>query len=792
VTMDKFSCTALELDKIVYFLGQCAQTDLGKELARNLIPSESLEEISQLLLETEEAKQYTYRYTKPRLLDIRSMVQFIEKAMMQSVLGADQLFVIGNHLQNLRKFKESLRDQQEAFPILCRYANQIHTSKEIESAIFSKIDANGEIRDDATPELKSIRHHILDTRNRIYDKLNELLNSSSYSKMFQDQVITIRSDRFVVPLKSEHKTHFPSIVHDQSVSGETVFVEPIAVTSLNNDYRILLLKQKREFEKILSELTLLVQNESKDIQIALDTEKQLDVLFAKAELAIRWKAVSPKLVQEPIVKIENGRHPLIPEDKVVPITVDMTEAYRTLIITGPNTGGKTVTLKTVGLFVLMTYCGLHIPAGENSVIGHFSSILADIGEEQSIEQNLSSFSSHLSTIVLIIESADSSSLILLDELGAGTDPDEGAALGMAILSYFHKLKALQIISTHLSLIKSFAYNFPNAENACVGFDVESLKPTYHLLMGVPGQSHAFHIASRLGMNDELINTAERYVTRTEQDQKKLIEGLEKKSEEMELNRQETEAVRKRIEEMEATHKAELEAILEKNKKIKDDLVQKYAADLNKLSGDMKRILREISRSDISSSEKSSAIQEFEQHKEALDEKLENLASLFPEEEVHYESEEGEIKKLDMVMVELTKQTAIVINVFPDKDKVEVQYPNSIRQTISRDKIRKIVNPITPEEESEPDLPRRSMVAQKLDVHGLRTDEALPLIDKYLDDAYLAGHSQVWILHGKGTGILREEIRKHLKNHPHVSGVVPSPEHTVVVLRNEVLKALENN
>jgi len=203
--MDKFSCTALELDKIVYFLGQCAQTDLGKELARNLIPSESLEEISQLLLETEEAKQYTYRYTKPRLLDIRSMVQFIEKAMMQSVLGADQLFVIGNHLQNLRKFKESLRDQQEAFPILCRYANQIHTSKEIESAIFSKIDANGEIRDDATPELKSIRHHILDTRNRIYDKLNELLNSSSYSKMFQDQVITIRSDRFVVPLKSEHK-----------------------------------------------------------------------------------------------------------------------------------------------------------------------------------------------------------------------------------------------------------------------------------------------------------------------------------------------------------------------------------------------------------------------------------------------------------------------------------------------------------------------------------------------------------------------------------------------------------
>ncbi|MCE5222702.1 endonuclease MutS2 [bacterium] len=790
--MDRFSCTALELDKIVHFLSQCAQTDVGKEKARLLAPSDSMTEINQRLHETEEAKQYTLQFTKPRFLDIRQIRDFIEKAMLQSVLGSDQLFVLGNHLQNLRKFKESLREQMDSYPILYEYASRIRYSKEIETAIFSKIDANGEIKDDATSELKSIRHHILDTRNRIYDKLNELLNSSSYSKMFQDQVITIRSDRFVIPLKSEHKTHFPSIVHDQSVSGETVFVEPIAVTSLNNDYRILLLKQKREFEKILSELTVLVQNESKEILSALDTEEILDVLYAKAELAIRWKATCPTLVQEPIVKIENGRHPLIPDDKVVPISINMTDSYRTLIITGPNTGGKTVTLKTVGLFTLMTYCGLHIPASENSVIGHFSSILADIGEEQSIEQNLSSFSSHMSNIILIIETADPSSLILLDELGAGTDPDEGAALGMAVLSYFHRLHSLQIISTHLSLIKSFAYNFPGAENACVGFDLETLKPTYHLLMGVPGQSHAFQIAARLGMNEELISTAERYISRTDQDQKKLIEGLKKKSEEMEMNRQETEAVRLRIQELESSHRAELEAIIEKNKQIKEDLVQKYTADLNKLSADMKKIVKELARKDISPSQQNQIIQEFEQNKETLDEKLENLQSLFPEESIHYEDVDTEIKKFDTVMVELTKQTAIVINTLPDKDKVEVQFPNSIRMVLSRNKIRKIINPPTETDDSEPELPRKSMVAQKIDVHGLRTEEALPLIDKYLDDAYLAGHSQVWILHGIGTGILREEIRKHLKQHPHVSQLISQPGHTIVVLRNEVLKALENS
>jgi DNA mismatch repair protein MutS2 len=440
----------------------------------------------------------------------------------------------------------------------------------------------------------------------------------------------------------------------------------------------------------------------------------------------------------------------------------------------------------------MTYCGLHIPASENTQIGLFSSILADIGEEQSIEQNLSSFSSHMSNIILIIESADPSSLILLDELGAGTDPDEGAALGMAVLSYFHRIKALQIISTHLSLIKSFAYNFPGAENACVGFDLETLKPTYRLLMGVPGQSHAFQIASRLGMHEELISTAERYISRTDQDQKKLIEGLEKKSEEMEMNRQETEAIRLRIQELEASHKAELDSIIEKNKQIKEELIQKYTADLNKLSAEMKRILKELARKDISSSQRNQIVQEFEQNKATLDEKLENLQSLFPDETIYTDEDDTEIRKFDTVMVELTKQTAIVINILPDKDKVEVQYPNSIRQTLSRSKIRKIMPPASEKEDQEPSLPRRSMVSQKIDVHGLRTEEALPLIDKYLDDAYLAGHSQVWILHGIGTGILREEIKKHLKQHPHVSQLVSQPDHTIVVLRNEVLKALENS
>jgi DNA mismatch repair protein MutS2 len=656
----------------------------------------------------------------------------------------------------------------------------------ISQAINQKIEVGGEIKPNATSEYAAINRNIQEVRSHIYEKLTDILNSSSYGKMFQEAIITIRGGRYVVPLRAEYKAHFPCIVHDQSVSGETLFVEPLSITPLNNDYKILLSKQKREIEKILQGLSELVGVMGKEILAAISAMEKLDVIFAKALLSIDWKASEPVFVEKPMLKVTNARHPLISANVVVPINFEIGNNFHTLIITGPNTGGKTVTLKTAGLLVLLAYSGLHIPADSNSEIGLFSDILADIGEEQSIEQSLSSFSAHLKAIINIIGLAKSDTLVLLDELGAGTDPDEGAALGMAIITLLHRNNVPLMVSTHLSLIKSFAYNFPNSENSCVGFDMETLKPTYKLMIGVPGQSHAFHIAEKLGLNCEIIETAEKYMSRTDLDSKKLIEGLEKKALEIDTKLAKTEEIKQQMETLQEDHEKELEEIKQKNLSIKENLINKYSKEFNKLLIELRDKLSEINRQEISNSQRQTIKKQLEEMNQEFEEKIKQIETEVPALEI-VEEDLGDFKIYDKVILPSMKQEGIIIKIDSKSQSMEIQYRNGIRQTVPYKDVRKVNTEPETTEINLDHINKNRQIDQKIDVHGLRVEEAIPLIDKFLDDAYLAKISQVFILHGVGTGILRDEIKKLLRNHPHVDSYDSTPDHASVTLKNEMIQ-----
>ncbi len=529
--MNKDSLRAIEFEKIQLLLSHHAQTQAGKKACLELMPDHMMERIQEKLDETAQARSFIENLGSlsfPETDDSRKMA---ERTAIGGVLTAQDLLHLGQHLQTLRINRESIANHQEAYLNLWKYATFMGSFKDIEQAILSKIDENGEIRSNATPDLANVRKNIFQSKQMIYEKLEHLLKASAYSKMFQEPIITLRNHRYVVPLKGEFKSSIPCIVHDQSVSGETLYVEPLIITSLNNDYHILLSKEKKIIDKILAELSEMIGEKARHIINTLSISEQLDLIFAKALYAQTYQGILPRLSAEPEFDFVSARHPLIASECVIPLTLNLGGNFTTLIITGPNTGGKTVALKMTGLLITMTYSGMLIPAGENTLIGCFSDIYADIGDEQSIEQSLSTFSSHLRSLVNITENARGDTLVLMDELGAGTDPDEGAAIGMALISFLHRTKVPMIVSTHLSLIKSFAYNHDRAENASMDFDLESLKPTYKMLMGVPGQSHALHIAKKLGMSDEIMDMAKRFQSKSYADTKIMIDSLAKAVEE---------------------------------------------------------------------------------------------------------------------------------------------------------------------------------------------------------------------------------------------------------------------
>ncbi|NLJ67159.1 MAG: endonuclease MutS2, partial [Clostridiales bacterium] len=600
-------------------------------------------------------------------------------------------------------------------------------------------------------------------------QLNGLIRSPQFQKFLQEPIVTIRNDRYVVPVKQEHRSSIPGMIHDQSTSGATVYIEPMSVVEANNELRGLMLEEQREIEKVLIRLTEEVQSSHDAIRNNLDLLAILDVIFAKASFSRSYKGVHPEIVTEPTIRIINGRHPLIDKDEVVPITVKIGENSKCLIITGPNTGGKTVTLKTVGLFALMVQSGMHIPADYGSKMGIFGGVFADIGDEQSIEQSLSTFSSHMVHIANIVEQADDRSLVLFDELGAGTDPTEGAALAMAILNYFCEKGTCTIATTHYSELKVFALTQDGMENASMEFDIETLRPTFRLLMGVPGKSNAFEIASRLGLKQGLIDAAREYITQDELQFEDLLTDMEKNrirakedQEKAQAYLDEVRIMKSQLEEKERLIRESEENILRNAHYEAKRILIEAKEQADEILNEMRKLAHQAQDKEQRRNmeqERNRLKRDIDMVEEAIGDTLKPTDGLL--------APPKDLKPGESVYIPNLDQTGQVLGISDQGDEVQVQvgimkinvHISNLRRTQRESKDKKSL--------SRSVAMKNKSISMELDLRGYDLESALVEVDKYLDNAFLSGLKEVVVIHGKGTGVLRNGIHQYLRNHPHV-------------------------
>lgn len=763
--MNRRVLQVLEFHKIVGMLMRQTSTQMGKELAEALHPASRLDEVRQALAATEEGRTvYRLKGLIP-LGGIRDIRQAVKRAAVGGMLEAKELLDVADTLmagRRLRKFLFDLADQHP-IPILKSLADELFELRDLEEEIRFAIDNNAEVTDHASPELKSVRNEIRQTQAKVRDKLDSILRSPEYQKMMQDAIVTVRNDRYCIPVKAEYRGAFGGIVHDQSSSGATLFVEPSAVVQLNNRLRELEVKERREIERILARLTARVGGEAEVLQRGLGALARIDFIVAKANLAHEMKAVNPEVNDRGRIRLKKAVHPLLDRDKAVATDIRLGDDFNLLVITGPNTGGKTVTLKTVGLLTLMAMAGLHIPADEGSEVSVFDEVFADIGDEQSIEQSLSTFSSHMKNITQILEKADFRSLVLLDELGAGTDPAEGAALAQAILDFLRKRGARIVATTHYSELKAYAYSQPEAINASVEFDVETLRPTYRLLIGVPGRSNAFAISERLGLRKEIIEDAKSRMNREYAQVDDLIRRLEINRLQAEKERREAEAVRKEAEALRERFEEERERLWRERERMMERAEEEAREIVKKAEREAREVIRELRR--IREREQAN----FKEHELiGLQKKLEEAVPARREPHIQRKAkaarEVKEIRAGDEVQVLSLNQKGTVLEAGPDEAYVQI---GSMKIKIKRSDLEKL------EEKKQQDT--RGIVKRKsdeptrleLDLRGATVEEAVYEIDRYLDHAVMAGLSQVSIIHGKGTGALRAGVQEFLKTHPQV-------------------------
>jgi DNA mismatch repair protein MutS2 len=759
----------LEYEKIIEQLGSHVSSSLGKEKVHKLTPSFIYDEVVHSQKATFEGATVLRLKGYAPLGGIRDIRPSLKRAAIGGMLNSSELIDIATTLYGGRQLKIFLEGvlTDQSLPILQSWVDQITSSKPLEQEIKLCIDDQGEILDSASPALRQIRAQIRSAESRIRSKLEQMTRSSSYQKMLQDSIVTIRNDRYCLPVKQEFRGHFGGIVHDQSASGATLFVEPEAVVTINNQLREAKVKEEREIEKILRQLSAQVAEEVDALTLNVEALAELDFIFAKAQYANHLRAVQPKLNQEGYFHLKKAKHPLIPAEEIVPITFELGQEYRSMIITGPNTGGKTVTLKTLGLLTLMACSGLAIPAEEGSVIAVVSSIYADIGDEQSIEQSLSTFSSHMTNIVRIIEKMDHQSLVLFDELGAGTDPTEGAALAMAILDHVYQCGARVLATTHYSELKAYAYSKQGVMNASVEFDVETLRPTYRLLVGVPGRSNAFSIAKRLGLSDTVIEQAKAQIGEDDTKVETMIASLEENQKRAELDRLEAHRLKREVEQLrQELEQKEEQFEQQKEKRIAEaeKKAQAYFAKAMQEAEEVIEGLRELSSKQegvkdhllIDAKKKLEGLsQSGEPQREKKQQALKKKAnqSFQPGEEVYVHSfgQKGHI-------VEKVSEKEYQVQIGIMKMKVAQEQMEKIQREAQKTAPRATVKT-----KAEP-------TKMELDLRGQTTDEAIIGIDKYLDDALLAGYHQVYVIHGKGTGQLRKGVQDFLKKHKRVKGL----------------------
>ncbi len=776
--MDNKSIMALEFNKVVDWLVDCAVSKPGKELARNISPSSSYDEVETYLAETMEAESILFKKTV-YLDGIYDVGDYVKRADKGSSLDTIQLLRIGHMMRSARIIKNNLGKpddvEEDPTPIITSLAGWIFTHRDIEEDILNAIIGENEIADSASLELRNIRRKIVNKNQSIRSKLNQIITSSSYQKYLQDSLISIRGDRFVIPVKSEYRSVIKGIVHDQSSSGATLFIEPMSVVEMNNELRKLRLDEQEEIERILEELSQRVGEVSREIISNIDVLSKLDFIFAKGKLSIKMKGVTPKLNKNKQIRIVGGRHPMIPKESVVKNTVYIGENFNTLVITGPNTGGKTVTIKMVGLFCMMTQSGLNIPADYGTSMCVFDNIFADIGDEQSIEQSLSTFSSHMTRIVDIINNVSKDSIVIFDELGAGTDPIEGAALAVSILERIKSVGALCIATTHYSELKNYAITQSGIENAAVEFDVETLSPTYKLLIGVPGKSNAFEISKKLGLPEEIIQGAKDNINSDEIKVEDIIQGIEENRIKAQEDRDEAKRIKLEAERIKREYDEKLNKFTESREKMMNKARDEAFSLTRQTKEELDDIIKKIRKLERKRASKEKN-REIEQLRNEITSKMGNIRPVVKNivDPKKSTSNLTSLNKGDNIRVMSLNQDGTVVSADDDKKEAVVQIgvmkmtlPYKAMKIIEDDKkstvtgrTRKVIRS------------KSGNVSRKLDLRGMNLEEAIMETEKYIDDCLLAGFEEVTIIHGVGTGILKSGLQPIFKKNKHIESFRP--------------------
>lgn len=764
--MEQRVLKTLEYDKIVALLIDKASCTYGKEKASELIPFLRLDEVITAQLGTEQAATVLRLKGSVPLGGIRDIRGPVQRARLNAMLAPMELLDIASTVMAGRRLKTFLLDMcdDHELPLLQQQAERIEGLRELETEIRRCVDENGDILDSASLELRQVRQEIRQLESRIREKLDQMTRSSTYQKMLMENIVTIRGDRFVIPVKQEYRSVFGGIVHDQSASGATLFIEPEVIVEMNNKLRELRLREEREVERILYVLTEQVSFAVEALVENTEALTELDFMFAKAQLAWSMKAICPRINDRGYVNMRKARHPLIPREVVVPVDVELGGEYQAIVVTGPNTGGKTVSLKTIGLLSLMTMAGLHIPAEEESEMTVFSSIFADIGDEQSIEQSLSTFSSHMTNIIQILAKMDDKSLVLFDELGAGTDPTEGAALAMSIIDHVIDSGARLVATTHYSELKAYAYDRPEVINASVEFDVQTLRPTYRLLIGVPGRSNAFAIARRLGLPEHIIDVARGSISEEDNQVESMIASLERNRKSAEADRLAAKAARQEAEELRRQLEEERAQFAEEKNKRMERAEDEARIAVQLAKEEAETIIRELREMMVEG-------MEIKEHR-LIDAKkrLGNAVLELEKEKVKKPAKAvraTQIKVGDEVMVTSFGQKGTVLEKVNNEEFL-VQI-GIMKMKVKRDDMH-VQNSIQQKPQAAPytSVKRRSdNIKMDLDLRGYNVEDSIREIDQFLDDALLAGLHSVSIIHGHGTGVLRKGVHEYLRSHRNV-------------------------
>lgn len=762
---------ALELPKILDMLAEKTTLPDAKTAALALLPDTDPKRVELLLTQTDDATRVISAFGAPSFSGARNTAPLLARAGAGATLTMSELLDIGETLRVIRTVKEFYGNSPVQSGVLSQFFDRLFPNRYFEDKIFFAIKSEEELNDTASAELAEIRRKIKAAGFNIKDRLDKLVHSASGAKYLQDAIITQRDGRYVVPVKAEYRGEIKGLVHDTSASGATLFVEPLAVVEVNNELKILQSKEKEEIERILAGLSAEAASFADSILLSYESLVQLDLIFAKAQLGFSMRACKPKLNTEGLVKLKNARQPLLNPKTVVPISVTLGEEFHILVITGSNTGGKTVALKTIGLLTGMAMCGLLTPADEGSNICVFQKVLVDIGDEQSIEQSFSTFSAHMTNMISILDKADKNSLVLVDEMGSGTDPLEGAALATAMLKALMERQARVIATTHCSELKSFALDTPGVSNACVEFDTATLKPTYRLLVGMPGRSNAFTISMKLGLDENIVNTARGLLDEKDLRFDSIISRMQELERQAEIDRVSAGKLRRELEQQkqkadaaEANLKAKQEKALAEARERAQHIVDRVRAEANAMLDELEKTKKDASKD---------ATAKLYAAKTAANKGLNRLYDLSdPVQKAERQNYKlpRPLQPGDPVEIMDLGKAATVLSAADSSGQVQV-LAGSMKMRVKENTLRLLEKaPSQPKKTRNIPATRTETVrtaASELDLRGMSSDEAILELDQFIDGAVLTGLTSIWIIHGKGTGVLRKAVQAHLKNHPSI-------------------------